>query len=181
MAQGYGIFLSLATCITVCTSLLPIPRFSYTLSRDVISNRAALYKSIQEKELSPFQKRRPGKQGGILLCGYFWSERPQADALHVPRREQALVVISPSPPFIKRRQDRRQGSFWSAWPEVYRIWVNPKNPNKLFRTANYVVRSLFFSPQSHISSKRGMRDFPRSVKLYSTLGGIWGYSSLCTS
>jgi len=39
---------------------------------------------------------------------------------------------------------------------------------------------LFLSPHSHIPSKIGMSDFPRSVKLYSTFGGIWGYSSLCT-
>lgn len=36
---------------------------------------------------------------------------------------------------------------------------------------------LFSSPQVHILSKIGIRDFPRSVKLYSTFGGIWGYSS----
>ena len=33
------------------------------------------------------------------------------------------------------------------------------------------------SPHSHIWSRIGMRDFPRSVKLYSTFGGICGYSS----
>ncbi len=30
-----------------------------------------------------------------MLCGYFWSVWPEADTLYVPRREQALVVISP--------------------------------------------------------------------------------------
>ena len=35
----------------------------------------------------------------------------------------------------------------------------------------------FFSPQSHIWSRIGIRDLPRGVRLYSTLGGIWGYSS----
>lgn len=33
------------------------------------------------------------------------------------------------------------------------------------------------SPHSHMESRMGMRDLPRSVRLYSTLGGIWGYSS----
>ena len=33
------------------------------------------------------------------------------------------------------------------------------------------------SPHSHMPSKIGIRDFPRSVREYSTLGGIWGYSS----
>lgn len=37
--------------------------------------------------------------------------------------------------------------------------------------------SLFCSPQSHIWSRMGIRDFPRSVRLYSTFGGICGYSS----
>ena len=32
--------------------------------------------------------------------------------------------------------------------------------------------SLFLSPHSHIPSKIGMRDLPRCVRLYSTLGGI---------
>jgi len=31
---------------------------------------------------------------------------------------------------------------------------------------------LFLSPHSHIPSKIGMSDFPRSVKLYSTFGGF---------
>ena len=31
---------------------------------------------------------------------------------------------------------------------------------------------LFFSPHSHIPSRIGIRDFPRSVRLYSTFGGI---------
>ena len=38
--------------------------------------------------------------------------------------------------------------------------------------------SLFLSPHSHIPSKMGIKDFPRSVRLYSTFGGIWGYSFL---
>lgn len=41
--------------------------------------------------------------------------------------------------------------------------------------------NLFSSPQSHIVSSIGIRDFPRSVRLYSTLGGICGYSSLWTN
>ena len=41
--------------------------------------------------------------------------------------------------------------------------------------------SRFCSPQSHISSRMGIRDCPRSVRLYSTLGGLWGYSSRWTS
>ena len=32
--------------------------------------------------------------------------------------------------------------------------------------------SLFLSPHSHMPSRMGMRDFPLSVRLYSTLGGI---------
>ncbi len=36
-------------------------------------------------------------------------------------------------------------------------------------------------PKPHIWSKMGIKDFPRSVRLYSTLGGIWGYSSRWTS
>lgn len=44
---------------------------------------------------------------------------------------------------------------------------------------NYAIR--FFSPHSHIASKIGIKDFPRSVKLYSTFGGICGYSSRWTS
>ena len=35
-----------------------------------------------------------------------------------------------------------------------------------------IYGSLFLSPHSHISSNIGMSDFPRSVKLYSTFGGI---------
>lgn len=31
---------------------------------------------------------------------------------------------------------------------------------------------LFLSPHSHIPSRMGMSDFPLSVKLYSTFGGI---------
>ena len=38
-----------------------------------------------------------------------------------------------------------------------------------------------FSPHSHIMSRMGISDLPRSVRLYSTLGGICGYSSRCTS
>ncbi len=41
--------------------------------------------------------------------------------------------------------------------------------------------SRFLSPHSHIPSKIGIRDLPRSVRLYSTFGGIWGYSSRWTS
>ena len=40
-------------------------------------------------------------------------------------------------------------------------------------------QSRFLSPHSHIPSRMGISDLPLSVKLYSTLGGIWGYSSLC--
>ena len=40
-----------------------------------------------------------------------------------------------------------------------------------------LLYSRCFSPHSHIWSRIGMRDFPRSVKLYSTFGGICGYSS----
>ena len=36
--------------------------------------------------------------------------------------------------------------------------------------------SLCASPQSHISPRMGMRDFPYSERLYSTFGGICGYS-----
>lgn len=39
-----------------------------------------------------------------------------------------------------------------------------------------VCYSRFCSPHSHIPSKIGIRDLPRSVRLYSTLGGICGYS-----
>ena len=35
-----------------------------------------------------------------------------------------------------------------------------------------IYGSLFLSPHSHIPSNIGMSDFPRSVKLYSTFGGI---------
>lgn len=35
---------------------------------------------------------------------------------------------------------------------------------------------LFLSPHSHMLSKMGIKDFPRSVRLYSTFGGICGYS-----
>ena len=37
-----------------------------------------------------------------------------------------------------------------------------------------IYGSLFLSPHSHIPSKIGMSDFPRSVRLYSTFGGIAG-------
>ena len=39
---------------------------------------------------------------------------------------------------------------------------------------------LCSSPHVHIWSKIGISDLPRSVRLYSTFGGIWGYSSRCT-
>ena len=44
-----------------------------------------------------------------------------------------------------------------------------------------VLYNLFLSPHSHIPSSIGIRDLPRSVREYSTLGGICGYSSLWTS
>lgn len=37
---------------------------------------------------------------------------------------------------------------------------------------------LLLAPQIHISSNRGFNDNPFSVNLYSTFGGIWGYSIL---
>lgn len=40
------------------------------------------------------------------------------------------------------------------------------------------IYNLFLSPHSHILSRIGIKDLPRSVRLYSTLGGICGYSSL---
>lgn len=41
-----------------------------------------------------------------------------------------------------------------------------------------IYGSLFLSPHSHMPSNMGMSDFPRSVRLYSTFGGICGYSFL---
>lgn len=41
-----------------------------------------------------------------------------------------------------------------------------------------IGKSLFLSPHSHMPSNMGMSDFPRSVRLYSTFGGICGYSFL---
>ena len=41
----------------------------------------------------------------------------------------------------------------------------------------HVHHSLFFSPHSHIPSRMGIKDFPLFVRLYSTFGGICGYSS----
>ena len=44
---------------------------------------------------------------------------------------------------------------------------------RLLRNPSYpAFYNLFLSPHSHIPSKMGIKDFPRSVKLYSTLGGI---------
>ena len=37
---------------------------------------------------------------------------------------------------------------------------------------------LFSSPHKHNWSSTFINDFPRSLKLYSTFGGIWGYSVL---
>ena len=42
------------------------------------------------------------------------------------------------------------------------------------------IKKLFLSPHSHIPSRIGIRDLPRSVRLYSAFGGIWEYSFLCT-
>ena len=36
--------------------------------------------------------------------------------------------------------------------------------------------SLFSSPQTHSWSKTAISDLPLSLRLYSTFGGIWGYS-----
>ena len=38
------------------------------------------------------------------------------------------------------------------------------------------IYSLFFSPHTHSWSKTAIKDFPLPLRLYSTLGGIWGYS-----
>ena len=44
---------------------------------------------------------------------------------------------------------------------------------RLLRNPSYpAFYNLLFSPHSHIPSKMGIKDFPRSVKLYSTFGGI---------
>ena len=41
--------------------------------------------------------------------------------------------------------------------------------------------SLFFSPQIQSWSKTFIKDHPLSLSLYSTFGGIWGYSFLVMS
>ena len=53
--------------------------------------------------------------------------------------------------------------------------------NGKYKMTNSPFYILFLSPHSHIPSKIGIKDFPRSVKLYSTFGGICGYSFLCTN
>ena len=40
---------------------------------------------------------------------------------------------------------------------------------------------LFSSPQTHNWSRTAIRDLPRSLRLYSTFGGICGYSFLMIS
>ena len=44
-----------------------------------------------------------------------------------------------------------------------------------------IYPNLFFSPQMHSWSRTAIRDFPRSLRLYSTFGGICGYSLLIIS
>lgn len=67
-------------------------------------------------------------------------------------------------------------------------WADPtKKPERRKRNLSLVwglrkrLHSRCRSPHSHISSRMGIRDCPRWVRLYSTLGGIWGYSSRWTS
>lgn len=61
------------------------------------------------------------------------------------------------------------------------IRTQKKLRKKSYQEKQIIPYSLFLSPHSHIPSNIGIKDFPRSVRLYSTFGGICGYSSLWTS
>lgn len=55
----------------------------------------------------------------------------------------------------------------------HRQQIAPDNPEIIYR-----LTSLFFSPQAQSWSKTVIKDFPLSLRRYSTLGGICGYSVL---
>lgn len=95
--------------------------------------------------------------------------RPMAE-IPAPRRFPASLIGS-GPLRRPRCRSLRGGNPHSAGNHRRR----PAFPSP------HAFYSRFRSPHSHIPSRMGIRDFPLSVRLYSTFGGICGYSSRWTS
>ena len=62
---------------------------------------------------------------------------------------------------------------FSIWSKFFRLIIRRLSMNSFWE--NYEC-ALLFSPQIHNWSKITIKDFPLSLRRYSTFGGIWGYS-----
>ena len=70
---------------------------------------------------------------------------------------------------------------WQKDAAASMIFFNHWCDSPLTAVLDNFFYNLFWSPHSHMLSKIGIKDCPLFVRLYSTLGVIWGYSSLWTS
>lgn len=86
-----------------------------------------------------------------------------------PERREKYIYFIPRPP---------EDHCGECFPRLY----ENRDGGKLWRDDRKQPHNIrWFSPHSHILSKIGIRDFPCSVRLYSTFGGICGYSFRFTS
>lgn len=115
--------------------------------------------------------RKQGPQNG---CLHPMTERSRAASgvLRLKSRRPAASLIGSGSLRRPQRRSLRGGNPHSAGNHRRRP-AFPSPPHAFY--------SRFRSPHSHIPSRMGIRDFPLSVRLYSTFGGICGYSSRWTS